>query len=514
MQPGELGDPGLRLTEWSDDLETVRQVKLLNEGAFLRFVKDRGLSVYGVVTGEPGEFCRRGWLPRDGSDHAGGPMFHPFRLFPIQRIIGAIQRNIAASVWLQEDAVWRVVESVIKSIPAPQEIDELAGKCNCMADLPILLEPVYWRRITGRYTHSAWLTEEEYEARYADYRTRVLGFVETLDPEKWRLVHETLRFNAAMVDSNNELYLLLRLSSWAQRERLEGNVSGALWVRHMAETIRLAFEEVHHQRWPEEDEAFGTWSVGGRVIAFGSDRPLDTPLRSKANLALAFGLFTGSVVRWYVEGDTEYFAILSLLGAREDAGIELVNLRGNIGTSRANIALKLEDGLAEDRALRRFSIISFDCDVRENIKAIRRHAEKDDIVGLVTAHDPDFELSNFTVEELAEIAARMDVAGGFSPDPIFCHDWSLVRSGREFEALYKQVSVSRRGSLKGKAWGEALAQYASEHPNKSDGTERPLWGEIGVALRSRLVKYDYQRANYRIDPRTFKLERNEATIDK
>jgi hypothetical protein len=510
MHSGELGDPGLQLTQWSDDIETVRQVKLLDEAAFLRFVKNRGLSVYGVVTGEPGEFYRRGWLRRDGSDHGGGPMFHPFRLFPIHRIIGVLQRSIAASVWLQEDAVRRVVESLITSIPTPQEIDELARRWNCMADLPILLEPVYWRRITGGYTHSAWLTEDEYEARYANYRTHALGFVETLDPEKWRLVHETLRLNAAMVDSNNELYLLLRLSSWAQRERLEGDVSGALWIRHMAETIRLAFEEVHHLKWPEEDEAFGTWSVGGRVIAFGADRPLDNLLRSKANLALAFGLFTGSVVRWYVEGDTEYFAILSLLGSRADAGIELVNLRGNIGTGRANIALKLADGLAEDRALRRFSIISFDCDVRENIKAIRRHAQKEDIVGLVTAHDPDFELSNFTVEELAEIAARMDAADGFSPDPVLGCDWSLVRSGREFEALYKQVSASRRGNLKGKAWGEALAQYAAEHPNKSDGTERPLWEEIGAALRSRVVKYEYQRASYRIDPQTFRAVRRAA----
>src|SRR4029434_2252268 len=50
---------------------------------------------------------------------------------------------------------------------------------------------------------------------------------------------------------------------------------------------------------------------------------LDDEVDSAPYLAWRFGLFTGSVVRWYVEGDTEYAAIMHVLAAPAKAGIEL-----------------------------------------------------------------------------------------------------------------------------------------------------------------------------------------------
>ena len=107
----------------------------------------------------------------------------------------------------------------------------------------------------------------------------------------------------------------------------------------------------------------------GREV-FGSERPLDDALQSKPYLAWEYGLFTGSVVRWYVEGETEYYAILSILPEPSKVGLELVNLRGNIASGRDNAALKLQDWLIEDKALRRFSMISFDFDVAANVESL------------------------------------------------------------------------------------------------------------------------------------------------
>jgi hypothetical protein len=33
----------------------------------------------------------------------------------------------------------------------------------------------------------------------------------------------------------------------------------ALWIRHIAEMIRLAFEEQYEVKWDEEDWAYGHW---------------------------------------------------------------------------------------------------------------------------------------------------------------------------------------------------------------------------------------------------------------
>jgi hypothetical protein len=313
-----------------------------------------------------------------------------------------------------------------------------------------------------------------------------------------------LRIHAALVDDNGALYLLLRLSKWERREKLKGRTAGALWIRHIAETVRRAFEETRKEQWPEEDQAFGIWSSGGRTVAYGSERPLDDALESRPRLAFYFGLFTGSVVRWYVEGDTEYYAILSVLTEPPKAGIELVNLRGNIASARDNIALKLSDGLAKDRSLCRFSMISFDMDVSANVKAIRKHVKQGDIVGYIAAHRPDFEFANFALDELIEIAARIDTAHGISGDVVHRGNWTGVTCARGFEKRYLELSARRPTSLKGAEWGRAIVTYAIEHPRRSDDqSERPFWREIRAALQGRIAHYDYQKEHFQFAPDTF-----------
>lgn len=260
-----------------------------------------------------------------------------------------------------------------------------------------------------------------------------------------------------MIDDNSDLYLFLRVAAWDERKRLKGPVSCALWIRHMAEVIRRAFEEVHNQRWPEEDEAFGDWPTGAREIAFGSERPLDDVLAAKPYLAHTFGLFTGSALRWYVGGDTEYFAVLEMSADISRFGVELVNLKGGIASGTANTPLRLEALLKEDRSLRRFSMLSLDRDVPANAKFVRRQVEQDNVVGLITIHDPDFEFANFSVAELAEIAAGIDETCGYPGDPVRNADWTGIGSGEAFEQRYRQVSARKPGALKGEQWGRALA---------------------------------------------------------
>jgi hypothetical protein len=198
-------------------------------------------------------------------------------------------------------------------------------------------------------------------------------------------------------------------------------------------------------------------------------------------------------------------AILHALPEPSKLGVELINLHGVIGSDRDNIALKLGDWLREDMAFRRFSLISFDGDVEQNVKAIRRQLERQNVVGFITAHQPDFEFANFTTQELAEVAARFDEAHGFSGDAVRNGDWTGITNARAFEERYKEVSAKGQ-ALKGKEWGKALAAYAEEYPNRSDnGSERLFVGAIRAALKGRIARYDVQKAHFGFDPNTFEL---------
>jgi len=135
--------------EWSQDLALLRQNRLLDEGAFIRFTGDRGLAVWGVVTGAPGVLYERGLLTSDGTDSNGKPLFHPFRLYPLHHTLKACQLDIAAAA-LHRDSVLGFVEQLLTSLPTVHQIEEFARERNRVVDLAILLEPVYWPRITGQ----------------------------------------------------------------------------------------------------------------------------------------------------------------------------------------------------------------------------------------------------------------------------------------------------------------------------------------------------------------------------
>lgn len=490
------------------DIALLRQNHLQGEGGFIAFAKGHGIPAAGVTTGDPGFFHDRAWLASDDRDCQGQPMFHPFRIITLWNILESCKLKISTSSTVKRESLKTLIKLAISTIPNDSQIAERAHRHDGIVDLAILLEPIYWPLITGRTVIPATLDKENYYAKLENYRKAALQLVESLDPVAWRKIHEELRFNACLLDENHDLYLMLRFCKWSKRERLKGKLAGALWFRHIAEVIRRAFEEVRTEQWLEEDIAFSTWRTNGRTFQYGSERPIDDELKSIPYIVSDYGLFTGSVIRWYVEGDTEYFAVLGVIPEPSKIGVELINLRGNIETDKANIAFKLRDALEGDKSLRRFSMISFDGDVGANVKLIKRQVEQENLVGYIALHEPDFEFSNFTVQELAEVAASIDEENGASGEGLRNADWTGIKSAKDFETKYVEISDRKNPSIKGKEWGKALATYAIEHPNRrDDGNERPFLNEIRVALRARFSKYDLQKDNFTFSPDGFKLIR-------
>ena len=467
---------------WSPDLAMLRQNWLLTESAFLSFARDRGLGVVGVIKGEPGELHRRGFLSADGRN-GKDLQFHPFRFHALQQALNAGDRITT----------------------------EKARQWNSTAELAILLEPLYWPEVVGHLRFQIGEMDHKIQSR----PVQAQGHPATAPPgcERWAKIHEALRIDAAWIDPNRELYILLRLSLWAQREALRGRIAGALWLRHMAEVIRRGFEEVHAVRWPEEDRAFGRWTPGARARLFGSERPYDDPLRSKGFIAYQFGLFTGSTLRWYVEGETEYYAILHLLEQPAKLGIELVNLRGEISAEKRNAARKLEDALKEDLALRRFSVISFDRDLEPNVRAIRAQIVQGHVVGLIDANDPDFEFANFSLDELVEVAARMDDQFGLDGGKVRRANWQGIKSAQAFADHYSKIS-DRHSSPKGKVWGKALAAWALKHSAAPrSGAERPFLRMISAAFWAWHSNYEIREGPFRNRSADIRIQAAQPTLE-
>lgn len=132
--------------EWAQDPEMLRQNRLLDERAFITFARDRGIA---VVTGDPGNLHKRGWLASDGLDQYGGLLFHPFRIYPLHCIIEKCELRIAASTFLERDSVLEFVEQLPEFLLSI-DLGEDARESNHVVDLAVLLAPIYWPRITSR----------------------------------------------------------------------------------------------------------------------------------------------------------------------------------------------------------------------------------------------------------------------------------------------------------------------------------------------------------------------------
>lgn len=480
-----------------DDLQN----SLLNSDALVKFSKQLGLKIISSPKSDPIKFHELGWLENDSLNETGELLFHPFRIYPILVALNASKLPITPSTSINRESF---TEFLIKAskicLPSLEEIAELTQEANDITSLAIILEPLYWPIITSTIQGNLDVSRK--------YQDLVTLLIQQLDPNEWLKHHVKLRRDASQLDDNRELYLLLRLSPWNKRKKIKGQIACAMWLRHIAEVIRLGFEAFHSVDWPEEDRLYETWFDGMREIVYGTEFPIAEPEKSQPSIAFEFGLNTHSNVRWYLEGETEYYAADFLLSKVSSFGFELINLKGSLGREKANIALRLEDHLVQDKKFKRFSFISFDSDVSANLRTIQKQVAKGNVIGHVNKNDPDFEFANFELNELIEVAAKMDEDEGASSESIKNGNWQDITNAKDFDTKYQELSEIGQKGLKGKKWGHALAMYVEEHPfiNQTN-TLRPFIQALNFVLRTRIVRYDDQKQNYSINPDNFISEK-------
>lgn len=322
-----------------------------------------------------------------------------------------------------------------------------------------------------------------------------------------------LRIEAAKLDDNHELYLILRATNWQKRERIEGHLGCAMWLRHMAEVLRLGYDELYEDRLVHEDEAFGMWHEGARKWVYGSEYPLENIPDMVRRILPRWGVTSSPRVRFYVEGETEEGALETGLEGFLGFGVEVVNLRAQ------GWGTWLRQELENDVAAKRLSLLMLDDDQvaglsetetrkrQDAIRALKAHARDNLIVGMVFVNSPDIELGCFTIEELLKATTYYEEAAGITYlEPLVASEFKDVQSGRAFEERYCELRMAP--SLKGKAWGAALMRVAFESDHEESNRLVHAWA---CAARGVTTDYEVQRPRSPIDPDT--LQNVKARIE-
>ena len=259
---------------------------------------------------------------------------------------------------------------------------------------------------------------------------------------------------------------------------------------------------------PEEDElGFGT-RIASKEKLNGVNRLFDGDRNAAKEFLRRQKLDFGKRVHCYVEGETEYGAVLWFFG--EYSHVEIINLEGKVAQGRKGFAFL--DSLRADRKANIFSLVLIDREKNDDVlRALRKVAEANEMFGIFYISNPDFEFENFTLSELEEILWKIAVENGANEESRQKLHTAIANtdSGTSLLNAARRTLPELLQAGKGKEWGERLMNYAWENPEMVDETtgttkRRLIVNAVTWVLHTADCDYHASRARFRIDPDTGK----------
>lgn len=439
-------------------------------------------------------------------------LFHPFRCFVLYHINRTLKLNPSAIQDLLFDKGYEKLVSkhqdYMKKWTSNPETVELFKYWNNIASLCAIAETTAHMRINKKIILSAF---ESYELtlnkldRVRDEINKLLSLIGDVAIEYYR---QEICCNAEMIDPNKDLHLIIRLMKTSNRDQLKGHIAGSMLFLYMAECLRRNLEDAMNKKYPEEDEiGFGIVNIETKKKLQGSSRVLDGDRLSVNQFLRKFGLDYGLRVNVYVEGDTEYHALLHVFS--DNSSVIIKNLRGQV-VERGGRGVSFRESLRDDIKTKTFSLILLDGDCQDNIRSVQRAAYEDEICGMFFISKPDFEFENFSISELSKIAYELGKSKGIDDIPFTKIVESTADTSSASDFFLSLVKTDNRFSTlhKGRDWGIALVQYAVNNPL----TE--IFGEKGDRLINRIIEvtiqcceylYEPTYQDYKVDPSTGEL---------
>jgi hypothetical protein len=429
--------------------------------------------------------------------------FHPFRCYVLYHIDRVFQLNIISTQYLLDADGFNILfqQSIDfwNKWTGDDQTLELFYYWNYITFIANLLEPLVYGVLYQKIvlTHRS---REKTEQVLEQYYREIKKILQALPREKLEYYLKEICFDSNGLDRNNDLHLIIRLMPKEQREKLKGHIAGAILFKEMVEVYRRCLEEVYSVELPEEDECgFATRNRALKFELQGSHRLLDGDRLVANQFLRKIGLDYGVRVNVYVEGYTEYYAILSQF--EKDSYVNVINLKGAFVESKGK-GLSFRESLKNDLKSKIFSIIVFDKDVSDNYRVVKRAAENDEIVGRFFVSMPDFEFGNFSSEELLTVAYEVGLKVNIdlpNYEEMF-EKIKTVNSGDAFKKVLSQISPELGRLIKGKEWGYALADYVARQ-----GGEGPMIDLFRTIYQCRDASYELTKSRFDLDPVTGEL---------
>lgn len=444
------------------------------------------------------------------------PLFHPFRCYVLYHIYNTLKLNFSSvQTLLNTKGFDRLISLHIERFnnwSSKKETSLLLKYWNYITSIAVISEQSVHRIIFNKVT---WDISDSYESildRLKKIREKVVNLFQTIGEVHIEYYRDEICTDAEIMDSNKYLHLIIRLMKSDERKKLKEHISSAILFLTMAECLRRTLELAFQKEYPEEDECgFGEVFRDAKLLLQGSTRVLDGNRVVVNQFLRRFGLDYGIRINVYVEGATEFEALNSEFST--NSSVLIINLRGQFKEKQGK-GVSFRESLRNDIKSKIFSIILFDSDVSENYRAVQQAAKLDEICGMFFVSKPDFELQNFNIDELAEIAFQLAAKKGLKGSLLeeLKKDTKKAKSAKEFfKILYKQSPIFRSVS-KGAEWGKALVEYArwnllgKEFGDKSDRLINQI---IRIIYNGFNASYEVTRQKQKVDPISGKLiERN------
>jgi len=430
------------------------------------------------------------------------PYFHPFRFYVLYHVLRVFDFNISTTQFLSNpEGQIRVSETqneYFSQFTSTNKFCDLFDKWNITAEASIALEPYTYGKIYGHLRIRFPDTEETLAKKMEDYADKLSKIIEQSDQKIFEEKRQELCQNAEQIDSNKSLHVLLRLTSWHKKNKLDGDIGGALLLLSMAETIRRAFEKSLGIELPEEDElGFGQWMPGARKALYGSERALDAPKEAIRDFLVDAGLDFGTKVRCYVEGPTEYGALSYAFGEME--GVQIINLRGQFIEKKGK-GVAFRESLKHDLKAKVFSYVILDKDRDDYVRSVKKAAEEDILSGGFFLSSPDVEFENFSLDQLVDVVCELCGESNVDmPDKsAILKEVAGVKNGKSFFKALDGAGVDT-SVTKGEDWGRALMKYAIDND-----IDCSLFDAAQKVAHAASIKFQYSRDKFRVDVNTGK----------
>lgn len=434
-------------------------------------------------------------------------LFHPFRVYVLYHVQRVFKDDASATQYLSlGDGLIRVAELQADSLDRWTSSESFVNRFdewNQFCELAILLEPLFYEQVFGSDEKPA----PEHVQETDQWRVMLQDLFKAIGIARINEIRSQLGRDAEMVDNNHSLQVLIRLMSAHERRKLRGDIGLTMQMLTMAELIRRAAEEVFAINLPEEDEiGSGTWTPGVRPVVYGATRVFDASRTDLRDFLASMGLDFGVKVRVYVEGGTEYGALLE--ATKKLSGVSLVDVRGRVA-ERRNDGVSFAESLRSDKVHHIFSVVVIDGDRSDFLRAVQTSTRNQDLFGQYFVSRPDFELANFGTDELVAAVVQMHglPIGTSISDDLRCR---LVLSKSADQFLREVGAALDVRAHKSRAWGQLLMRIAIASPllpagHPRAGEVRPIievTGLLGRALRS---GYGRSAARAGVDPDTGSL---------